>query len=83
MMSKLHNAEICLEQCRSTLASLGQHSAVRSLKGLEFHNIAAAKIALSIIQGTTVWGTAAKIAKEQAIATLMAAIQSPNPHGTN
>lgn len=82
-MSKLHNAEICVEQCRSTLASLGQHQASMALKGLEFHDITTAMIALSIIQGTTVWGTTARVAKEQAIATLMEAIASPNPHGCN
>jgi hypothetical protein len=82
-MSKLHNAEISLEQCRSTLASLGQHSASRSLKGLEFHSVATARLSLAVIQNTVVYGVTAKLLKEQVVETLMAAIQSPDPHGLN
>lgn len=80
-MNKLHNAEVSLELCRAVLAQRGQNSASMSLRGMELHNVDAARLALGILRQTTVYGTIAGQAKAQAVQALEDAITSPFAYG--
>lgn len=80
-MSKLHNAEVSLELCRAILAQRGQGTASMALRGMELYSVDSARLALGILRHTTVYGTAAMHAKEQAIQALEEAVCSTDTYG--
>lgn len=76
-MDRLANAMVSLEACRATLGNLGQRTAARELRGLEFADTTDARFVLGLIKGVQVFGSVAASAKQDVILALESALNRP------